>query len=83
MAQSLKIGDNIIMGKPKLEKIEEKLKQGRNFKLTRERYIKLTGVDIPQNKYYTENNSAISRVAKEYGFEIKVIPEQLEFRKME
>ena len=69
------------MAKPKLEKIENKLKKGENFSLSRNQYFALTGTDIPQSKYYTEKNSAIAKKAKIYGYTINVIPEILEFKK--
>ena len=42
----------------------------------------MRGVDIPQDKYYTEHKSAVSKRAKEYGYRVKVIPEVLQFEKI-
>ena len=71
----------IKLKKPKLEKIEELLKQGKNFSLTRERYISLTGMDIPQSKSYTENKSAVAKRANDYNYRLKVKSEIIEFTK--
>lgn len=70
------------MAKPKLEDIENKLSEGKNFDLSRKQYYLLTGLDIPQSKSYTEKRSAVAKMAKEFGYEVKFIPEKLEFRKV-
>ena len=69
------------MRNPKLIKIIEILEKGKEFCLTRQEYIRLTGADIPQSKYYTEKSSAIARRAKSYGFKVVVIPEIIKFEK--
>lgn len=69
------------MKKPNLDKIIDKLKKDKNFSLSREQYLSYTGADVPQQKWYTENKSAVAIKAKEYGYIIKVIPEVLEFHK--
>lgn len=70
------------MGRPKLTRIEEEMKKGKDFFLTRSQYITLTGADIPQKKSYTEKNSAVAKKASEYGYSITVITEVLEFKKI-
>lgn len=67
--------------RPKLVEIEKMFEKGKEFTLSREMYIKLTGCDIPQDKNYTKNRSAIANRAKSYGFRIDVVPEQLVFKK--
>ncbi len=70
------------MGKrPKLEGILRRMKKGLDFELTRSMYIKLTGVDIPQDKSYTERKSAIAKLAETEGYEVIVIQEKLLFRR--
>ena len=69
------------MRKPNLKEIEEKFELGADFSLSRKQYIELTGVDIPQDKYYTEKCSAIAKTAGRYGYRITVIPEVLQFQK--
>lgn len=64
---------------PNLIEIEKKLRTGNDFKLTREQYIELTGIDTPQRKYYTEKRSSVARKAAEYNYVITVIPETLIF----
>ena len=66
---------------PKLEKITEILRNGQDFQINRAQYIEYTGVDIPQDRYYTERKSSVAKRAKEYGYEIHVIPETLVFTK--
>ncbi|MDO4459050.1 MAG: hypothetical protein Q4C42_03050 [Clostridia bacterium] len=70
------------MARPKLDKIVNLFDNGKDFEMTRSQYISYTGADIPQNKRYTEEKSAIARKAFEYGYEVKVIPERLEFHKV-
>ncbi len=69
--------------KPNLEQIETRLNVGKEFYLTRQEYIKLTGADIPQNKYYTETKSAVAKRAKNYGFKVVIIPEIIKFEKLQ
>ncbi len=66
---------------PKLEEIKKRMAKCKDFQLTRTQYIKLTGIDIPQNKTYTETRSAIAKAAKENGYEVEVIEEIIKFRK--
>lgn len=58
------------------------MEKGRDFKIDRQEYIKLTGVDIPQKKSYAEKDSAVAKSAKKYGYEIHIIPEVIEFKKI-
>lgn len=67
--------------KPKLDKIEERLKQNKNFEITRDNYVSLTGTDTPQNKNYTEKRSAVSKIAAKYGYSVRVKTEILVFEK--
>lgn len=69
------------MKHPKLDGLINKMKRGKDFTVTREEYIKMTGIDIPQKRSYTEKDSAIARAAKENGYTVVVIPEKLEFHK--
>ncbi|MCR5796950.1 MAG: hypothetical protein K6G63_03425 [Eubacterium sp.] len=69
------------MKKPDLSKLISKMKKGSDFTITRSQYIAWTGIDIPQSKSYTEKKSAIAKRATEMGYEVKVIPEQLAFRR--
>lgn len=66
---------------PDLSKIEKMFLEGNNFHLSRQQYINYTGIDIPQNKSYTQTKSAIAKKAQEYGYYVEVIPEKLIFRK--
>jgi len=69
--------------RPKMSAIEKRLEEGKDFVINRNEYISLTGIDIPQNPYYTAKKSAVAKLAKEHGFEIQVIPEQLKFVNVE
>ena len=69
------------MKKPKMDEIVKKLETGLNFSVNRAEYISITGVDIPQNKSYTEKKSAVAKKANEYGYVITVIPEVIQFTK--
>ena len=70
-----------MQNKPNLKKFDQLFQKGENFKITREMYISITGTDIPQRKYYTQNQSAIAKKAAEYGYIIEVVPEILCFKK--
>ena len=70
------------MAKPRLESIISRMDMGCDFSMTRQEYIRATGADIPQNKYYTEKNSAVAKKAHERGFNVIVIPEKIEFHKL-
>ena len=70
-------------GRPKLDKIVERMERGKDFTITRPEYIAITGIDLPQDKSYTEKRSAVAKRAKECGYAIEVIPEKLVFRKVE
>ena len=67
---------------PNMDKIIALLEKGDNFSLNRSQYMRMTGADIPKSKSYTEKRSAVSKRAKEYGYTITVIPEQLVFSKI-
>ncbi len=70
------------MGKhPKLDGLLRKMREGKDFEISRSQYKKLTGIDIPQDKKYTEKRSSISKKANDEGFDIEVIEERLVFRK--
>jgi len=70
------------MGKPKLDIIKEKIMNGKDFELTRAQYYSLTGADIPQNKNYTEKRSAVAKLAREFEYEVIIIPERIQFKKI-
>ena len=70
------------MTRPKMDKMAILLKKGEEFTINSLEYKRLTGAEIPKNKYYTENNSAVARKAMDYGYKITVIPEQLVFSKI-
>ncbi len=71
------------MGKrPNLSGMKKYFVKGNDFCINRDQYIKITGIDIPQGKSYTENKSAVAKMADQYGYKVKVIPEKLEFIKV-
>ena len=67
--------------RPVLDGIKKRMTKGKDFQLTRTQYIQSTGIDIPQDKSYTEKRSAIAKVANENGYEVEVIEEIIKFRK--
>ncbi len=70
------------MGKhPKLDTIAKRMDEGRDFALTRIEYQRLTGIDTPQDSYYTKNKSAIAKLANSKGYVIDLVPETLRFTK--
>lgn len=70
------------MKKPNLTDVDKMLERGKDFELTRDKYLKMTGADIPQDKNYTQKRSAVAKHAKNFGYVIEVIPEKLVFHKI-
>lgn len=60
------------MAKPSFEKIIPLLEAKKNFSLTEKQYEESTGVTLPKGNYYLQNKSALSRIAKEYGFVVEI-----------
>ena len=60
------------MKRPNLDKILDLLQSNQEFSLTESQYLKSTGATLPKQTYYLKNNSALSKIAKEYGFIIEV-----------
>lgn len=48
-----------------------KLYLSKNFSITEEQYLQESGLQFPQQPYL-QNNSALAKMAKIYGYEIKV-----------
>ena len=69
------------MKKPRLDEIEKQLERGKGFELTSEQYKNLTEADFPKSKSYAENRSAVAKLAKQYGFQVRVIPLRIVFEK--
>ena len=67
------------MRNPDLSKIVGLLEKQEEFELTDIQYKRKTGAEIPKDKSYTEKRSAVAKKAKEYGFEIEVIPKRIIF----
>ena len=59
------------MAKPNLSSFEVLFKSGKNFSITEEQYLQESGLQFPQQPYL-QNNSALAKMAKFYGYEIKV-----------
>lgn len=86
----LKVKTNIVykrkgdikMPHPEMKQIISLLEKGKDFSLDQYQYRKMTGIDIPKSKYYTEKKSAVAKRAKEYGYTLTVIPERLVFSKL-
>ncbi len=70
------------MKKPDLSRIVKKLEKEKSFSITRDEYVKLTGADTPQDKYYFANRSALAKKAKEHGFKLEIIPEKINIIKV-
>ena len=74
------------MAKLKLGAIEAMLKSGKDFELTEEQYKANTNQKFPERPRYIVTDSAIARVAGEYGYTLefvplKVIPSKIRFIK--
>lgn len=53
-------------------KITPLFEANQDFSLTERQYIKSTGHALPKHTYYLQNGSALSKLAKNYGFIIEV-----------
>lgn len=61
------------MGKrPKLENLELYFEKGKPFSLTDAQYEARTGLELPKDKYYLLNNSALAKNCKEKGWKIRL-----------
>lgn len=70
------------MAKPSFEKIIPLLEAKKNFSLTEKQYEESTGARLPKENHYLQNKSALSRIAKEYGFEVEVQERIVSLRKV-
>lgn len=57
---------------PNLTKLEPLFAKGKPFSLTDAQYEAKTGVMLPKYKNYLLNNSALARLCREKGYEMKV-----------
>ena len=62
---------------PNLKDVEELFKKGAEFSLTDAQYEKKTGATLPKNKNYLLNNSALSRWAQHYKYDLEVIEKRV------
>lgn len=60
------------MAKPNLSEIKRRLTYGDNFSLTDAQYKKRTGLALPKRKDYLESKSAVAKLAKKFGYSVKV-----------
>ena len=59
------------MAKPNLSSFELLFQSGKSFSITEEQYFKESGLNFPQQPYL-QKSSALAKMAKAYGYEIKV-----------
>ena len=59
------------MKKPNLSSFELLFQSGKSFSITEEQYFKEAGLNFPKQPYL-QKDSALARMAKVYGYEIKV-----------
>lgn len=60
------------MTKPNFDTMVNLLESGQDFSLTEKQYFQHTGATLPKDPYYLKNNSALSKIATEYGYYITV-----------
>lgn len=68
--------------KPNLTELKNLFKQNKDFELTDAQYEKKTGTSLPKDKYYIKAKSALSKIAKEYNYNIEVIEKRVIFKKL-
>lgn len=59
------------MAKPNLSSFELLFQSGESFSITEEQYLKEAGLNFPKQPYL-QTNSALAKMAKNYGYEIKI-----------
>ena len=57
---------------PNFDSIVPLLKSNESFSLTEKEYEKKTGCALPKSNYYLKNDSALSKLAAEHGFEVTI-----------
>jgi len=60
------------MAKLNFEKLIPLFEANEEFSLTESQYEKNVGKALPKDFYYLKNNSALAKVAKEYGYKLTV-----------
>ncbi len=68
--------------KPDLSSLLPLFESNADFSLTEEQYEEMTNAHLPQNSKYIEKNSALSRFASKYGFELNVIQRTVQCKKI-
>lgn len=69
------------MSRPDLTKITALMEANEDFSITETQYQKSTGTNMPKSTYYLKKNSALSRLAKKYGFSIEVQERTISLKK--
>ena len=67
--------------KPQLEKLDSLFAKGNNFSLTDAQYEKKTGTQLPKDKYYLLNKSALAKKAEKEGYTIELIEKKVILKK--
>ncbi len=62
-------------------KIISLLEANEDFSLTEGQYLKNTGKELPKHTYYLKNASALSKLVKNYGFQIEINERTVNFKK--
>ena len=60
------------MSRPKFDKLLPLFDSKEDFSLTESQYERSTGATLPKRIDYLKKESALSKVAKRYGYEIEV-----------
>lgn len=61
------------MKKPNFDKLLPLFESKEEFSLTELQYKSQTGVALPSSTYYLKKKSALSKLAKKYGYSIAVL----------
>lgn len=67
--------------KPDLAELKNLFRLNKDFELTDAQYERKTGAPLPKDKYYIKNKSVLSKIAKEYNYNIEVVEKRVIFRK--
>ena len=69
------------MKRAKFEKLLPLFESNEEFSITEKQYKQSTGADLPKGIYYLKNGSAVSKIAKRYGYKILIKEKTICFQK--
>ena len=69
------------MKHPNFDKLYPLFESGEDFSLTEAQYKQSTGVSLPKNNRYLQQESALARIAKENGYKVVITERTVSLKK--